>query len=639
MRTWLYLVLAGTLAGAPTEQEISRLAEAAGQLPAKAFFSNDQVIAPQLSPDGSKIAFLFPLEDRRALGVYERATGNAYLVLKAPNESIDAVTWKGNEHLIAYADYHGNRAPDIILTDLAGKKIVKLNDRFGVAAVVDPRSDDPENIIAGFWDRNLGGYLQLFNVYSGKNQTVFRRPEGDSHSRFAEFVTDGNGAVRFYVSLLDRKLTLYYQDGLGAKPVALKTWPFHGYAEWLEMAGVTDDGRTAYLVTRDAEDRGALYRFDTGKRELSGPIFVPPEGEIQRMIFSRDHRRLDGVLYEGAKPRYHWFNPERAELQASVEEAFPGVEVRIVSASKDEKVMMVRVMSDREPGAYFVLDRTAKSMALFKRVQPGLDGRLLRPMEPIAFKARDGLPLEGYITRPWAAMTGRRVPMVVLPHGGPFGIRDSWGYDAEAQFLASRGYAVLQVNFRGSGGYGRSFIDRGKAQWGRAMQDDLTDGVNWAIAQGIADPKHVAIYGASYGGYAALAGVTLTPDLYCCAVNCVGATDLEITYHYRGMDADITDEDFDYRDVWVGPNKEYRSATSPIRMIERIKVPTFHAYGKNDPVVEFDHWTRLKRELKKYNKPFEFLVEEDQGHGFDRGKASVEFYERLERFLAAHLKG
>ncbi|HNC22608.1 MAG TPA: prolyl oligopeptidase family serine peptidase [Opitutaceae bacterium] len=638
MRTWLFLVLASALAGAPTDQEISRLADAARQLPAKAFFGNNQVIAPQLSPDGSKIAFLFPLDDRRAVGVFERATGNAYLVLKAPNESIDELVWKGNEHLIAYADYHGNRDPDIILTDLAGKKIVKLNDKFGMMGIVEPRTDDPENVVAYFWDRNMGGYLQLFNVYSGKCQLVFRRPEGDSHTLFSDFVVDGSGAVRFYGALLEKKITLNYRDGLGAKPVALKTWPRHGYAEWMEEGKVTSDGQTGYLVIRDTEDRGALYQFDTTKHELSGPVFVSPEGEIKKLVFSRDGNRLDGVLYEGAKPRYHWLNPERAALQASIEEAFPGVEVEIVSASKDGAVMIVQVQSDREPGAFFVLDRPAKSMALFKRVQPGLDGRLLRSMEPIAFKARDGLPLEGYITRPWASETGRRVPMVVLPHGGPFGIRDTWGYDAEVQFLASRGYAVLQVNFRGSGGYGRSFIDKGKAQWGRGMQDDLTDGVNWAISQGIADPKRVAIYGASYGGYAALAGVTLTPDLYCCAVNCVGATDLEITYHYRGMDADMRNDDFDYREVWVGPTKEYRSETSPIRRIERIKVPTFHAYGKNDPVVEFDHWTRLKRELKKYNKPFEFLVEEDQGHGFDRGKASIEFYERLERFLAAHLK-
>jgi dipeptidyl aminopeptidase/acylaminoacyl peptidase len=260
----------------------------------------------------------------------------------------------------------------------------------------------------------------------------------------------------------------------------------------------------------------------------------------------------------------------------------------------------------------------------------------MRPMEPISFQARDGLTIHGYLTRP-AGAEGRRVPLVINPHGGPFGVRDHWGFNEEVQFLANRGYAVLQVNFRGSGGYGREFLDRGRQQWGRAMQDDLTDAVRWAIAQGIADPKRVAIYGASYGGYAALAGVTLTPDLYACAVNYVGAADLEITFKDRGEDAYRDSGDFSYQLEWVGPTKEYRDATSPIHFIDRIRVPTLHAYGRKDPRVRIDHWTRLEPLLKRHHKPYVSIEEEAQGHGFRDEKASLAFYAAMEKFLDEHL--
>ncbi len=282
-----------------------------------------------------------------------------------------------------------------------------------------------------------------------------------------------------------------------------------------------------------------------------------------------------------------------------------------------------------------MLDRNTGSLTQFKRIRE-LDPARLCPRKPISYTARDGVVIHGYLTLPKGA-EGRPVPLVIHPHGGPFGVRDSWGYDAEAQFLASRGYAVLQPNYRGSGGYGREFLDQGRFQWGRAMQDDLTDAVKWAVDWGVADPARVAIYGASYGGYAALAGVTLTPELYCCAVNYVGAADLEITFKDRGDDAYLRGSDFSYQREWVGPNAEWRAATSPVNLVERIRVPTLHAYGEKDPRVKIDHWTRLEPLLKKYGKPYEVIVERRQGHGFRDEKASVGFYRAMESFLARNL--
>jgi dipeptidyl aminopeptidase/acylaminoacyl peptidase len=310
--------------------------------------------------------------------------------------------------------------------------------------------------------------------------------------------------------------------------------------------------------------------------------------------------------------------------------------VTVASRSDDDAVRLVWVGSDREPGVYFVFDRRAGSLAQFKRVRDSIDPRLMRPMQPVAFHARDGLELHGYVTRPFGA-NDRPAPLVVVPHGGPFGVRDSWGFDSEVQFLASRGYAVLQVNFRGSGGYGAKFMRAGRQQWGRAMQDDLTDAVKWAITQRIADPERVAIFGASYGGFAAMAGVTLTPELYRCAINYVGVIDLEITGRQLGADAWMRSDDYDFREVWVGATKEYRDAGNPMRFIERIRVPTLHAYGANDPRASIDHWHRLESELRKFKKPYEIVLNKQAGHGFNAEKDRIAFHEAVEKFLARNL--
>jgi dipeptidyl aminopeptidase/acylaminoacyl peptidase len=307
----------------------------------------------------------------------------------------------------------------------------------------------------------------------------------------------------------------------------------------------------------------------------------------------------------------------------------------VTSFSDDQHVAIVWAGHDREPGVYYVLDRKAGSLTQFKRARE-LDPARLSPRRPVSYVARDGLTIHGYLTVP-RGLEGKKVPLVVHPHGGPFGVRDTWGYDNDAQFLASRGYAVLQPNYRGSGGYGREFINRGRHQWGRAMQDDLTDGVNWAIAQGIADPDRVAIYGASYGGYAALIGAMLTPDLYCCAVNYVGASDLEITFKRRGEDEFRYGDDFSYQHEWVGPTRAYRDETSPLNLVDRIQVPTLHVYGGEDPRVKINHWTRLEPLLRRYGKDYETIVENRQGHGFRDLDASISFYSALEKFLAKNL--
>ena len=301
---------------------------------------------------------------------------------------------------------------------------------------------------------------------------------------------------------------------------------------------------------------------------------------------------------------------------------------------KAEKVFVVAVHSDVHPTEYYLLDlRGRTQLVLLGRTNSLLDPAQLQPMKEITYQARDGLTIHGYLTLPRGA-AGRKVPLVINPHGGPYGIRDYWGYNPEVQLLANRGYAVLQPNYRGSAGYGLDFLKAGRHEWGAKMQDDLTDGVQWAIAQGFADPDRICIYGASYGGYAALAGAVFTPDLYCCAVNYVGVSDIGLIanwQHEYGQGGKA------FYKMMIGDDEALIAARSPVNFVERIRIPTLHAYGENDPRVDIKNWTELESALQKYHKTYEYIRQEGEGHGFHYEEAKINFYRHLDAFLAKYL--
>ena len=635
---WLMLAAlaaAATPAGAPTIEQL---------------FGLPQVRQPRLSPDGSKIAFLFPHEKKMALGVFDRATKQSRMILRGADESIYQFFWKGNDRLVFAADVSGNESFFIGSTDLDGKRVLRIAESQRIennltgdfAHIIGHLPLDPNRIgVVGFFGGNIdnstfvGGapVVARVNVRHRAVAPLFELRDSD---RFHSYVFDHRGALRLRARREEGRLIWEHRpdDSASFKPIA--EHPFHGYAETWEPQEFAADNTTLWVISREEHDRGALHAFDTRTFTPGPALFVPPEGEITQLIVSEDRSRLLGVRHEAERERYHWFDDARRALHDRLAATFVGCDIRITSMSDDERVALVFATHDREPGVYYVLDQNAGSLVQFKRTRE-LDPAKLSPRKPICYTARDGLTIHGYLTLP-PGSDGRNLPLILHPHGGPFGVRDSWGFDPDVQFLATRGYAVLQPNYRGSGGYGREFINRGRHQWGRAMQDDLTDGVKWAIEQGIADPARVAIYGASYGGYAALMGVMLTPELYACGVNYVGAADLEITFHQRGEDAWRMPDEFSYRREWVGPTKAYRDETSALRFVDRIKVPTLHAYGAEDPRVKIDHWSRLEPLLKKHGKDYQAIVEGRQGHGFRNEEASVSFQSALETFLAQHLQ-
>lgn len=608
--------------------------------PLEHFFAEPDIRSPQVSPDGRQLAFLTTLGTGKVgVALMDLATGKVEPLVAARDENIDIFFFKSDKHIIYSGDIGGNESAAYRSISLDRRKVVSLaesyrervSDLANWATIVDRLPYDSERMLI-LGPRKVGSSsvdLWYLDVRTGTRKPV---PISTDESDVLEYLADNASAVRARTRLRGEKSIVEVRADAKAPWATAAEFPANDPRWALQFFAA--DNETLYLLSYAETDTAALHSLNVRTLALSGPLYRPPSGEIQAVLTSYDRSKVVGVLYADEKPRYAWFDPERAQLQAQIDATLPHTFNAVVSRSADEQVLVILARSDREPGTYYLLDRRGPRLTPLGKVNRHVVPAQMRPMEPIQFTARDGLVIPGYLTRPAAAAHGP-VPLIVNPHGGPFGVRDEWGFNSEAQFLASRGYAVLQVNYRGSGGYGDRFLKAGQREWGGKMQDDLTDGVAWAVAQGIADPTRVAIYGASYGGYAALAGATFTPDLYRAAVNYVGVSDLSlITSWARGRSGRGSDM---FAREWVGDDRQYKFERSPVNFVDRIHIPTFHAYGFNDPRVEIEHWTRLEPKLKQFGKAYEAMVERDEGHGFDNEKARLRFYARLEDFLARHV--
>jgi dipeptidyl aminopeptidase/acylaminoacyl peptidase len=601
-------------------------------IPMKDFFRNPEKVAYALSPNGEYLAFLQPWEKRLNVFVEKIGSGQpAVRVTSAKARDISGYTWKGNNRIVYIQDTGGDENFRLYAVGSDGSNPKDLTPFEKVRAQIIDRLEDNDNeILVGLNKRNPQVHdVYRINVNTGEMQMIAENP-----GNYTGWATDWDGKLRIATTTDGVNTTLMFRNTEAEKFAPLVTTTFR---ETISPLLFTADNKQLYVASNIGRDKTAIVKYDPENKKELEKIFEHPEVDVTNLLSSRKRRALLGVSYTTDKAQYHFVDKQRADLQKDLERRLPGQEVRLAGCNREEDKCLVRTFTDRSRGSYYFYDLKTKDFRKLSDVSPWLNDQHMAPMKPIKYQSRDGLTINGYLTLP-KGVPARNLPVVVNPHGGPW-FRDSWGYNPEVQFLVNRGYAVLQVNFRGSTGYGRKFWEASFKQWGKAMQDDITDGVQWLIKQGIADPKRVGIYGGSYGGYATLAGLTFTPDLYAAGVDYVGVSNiftfikafppywkpyLEMVYEMVGHPE---------------KDKDLLTAASPFFHSKNIKAPLLIAQGANDPRVNKAESDQMVEALKARGIEVPYIVKDNEGHGFGNEENRFEFYRAMEEFLGKHLGG
>ncbi|WP_166472731.1 S9 family peptidase [Stenotrophomonas sp. Marseille-Q5258] len=619
------------------------------------YLRRDKFTSIKISPSGDYFAATVPMEDRTALAIMHRVEGRLTGSFVPPRDNhASDFHWASDDRVvIGLAEKFGSHdAPrptgelfamnanggrgELLIgyraTARQGSRIQPKKGDAVAAFLADDLPNDPRGVLVTTWPFSADPFTRAerLDVVTGHRQVAARAPV-----QRARFATDPQGEVRFaYGAGGDNINKLYYRAAAGNDWTLVNDENVSGHIE--RPVGFSSDGTLAYLIVEQPRGPAAFVSWNpaTGERL---PVLSDPVVDPARVIYRQGTSIPVGALFMGDTPRTRFFDEKSADarMHRSLEAAFGGEAVYVTSSTRDGKRLLLEVWSGRNPGDFFLFDTVAKHAEHLLSRSDWIDPEAAAVVRPIALKARDGLPLHGYVTVPKGS-EGKRLPMVVVPHGGPFDVYDDGRYDSENQLLAAAGYAVLQVNFRGSGNYGRAHEQAGARQWGGTMQDDVTDATRWAVEQGIADGSKICIYGASYGGYAALMGVAREPALYRCAAGYVGVYDLPMMHTTGDIQGRRSGET--YLKEWIGERSEL-AAVSPVNLADRIKVPVFLAAGGQDERAPIQHTRRMEAALQKAGVPVESLYYPTEGHGFYTDDHRREYYTRLLAFLSRTLGG
>jgi len=632
MKPWTRLLHAGLMAATCWVAVHAAAAPAApttaAPIPLRDFFRNPQEAGHQVSPDGKYLSWVAPYERRMNVFVRPLAGGPVTRVTAETARDISGYFWKG-DRILYVKDFGGDENFHVVSVNLKGEDLKDLTPGDKVRAqIVDGLIDDDRHIIVSHNKREA----RLFDVYRVNVATGEQTLIAQNPGNVTGWLTDHDGKLRVARTTDGVNNTLLYRDKEDEPFRPLLTTHFK---EQVVPIFFTFDNQRLYVASNRGRDKVAIFEFDPASAKEGKLIAEHPEVDMSGLVYSRKRKVLLAAGFTTWKSGRFFLDAETEKMFKAVEAKLPGYEIAFTSTNKAEDKFIVASFSDKTRGKRYLFDKASGQLQLLSDVSPWLPEQQLADMKPIRYTSRDGMTIHGYLTLP-KGVAPKNLPVVVNPHGGPWA-RDVWGFNPEVQFLANRGYAVLQMNFRGSVGYGRKFWESSFKQWGKTMQDDVTDGVQWLIKEGIADPKRIGIYGASYGGYATLAGITFTPDLYAAAVDYVGVSNLftfmnTIPPYWKPM--------LDMLHEMVGHperDKELLHATSPVFHADKIKTPLFVAQGAKDPRVSIKESDQIVEALKKRGVAVEYMVKENEGHGFANEENRFEFYEAMERFLAKHL--
>jgi len=539
--------------------------------------------------------------------------------------------WASNERIVYARDQAGEENFHLFAVNIDGSNPVDLTPFEGVrAGVIDDLRDNDQDMIISLNKRDPRFYdAYRINIETGELKLI-----GENPGNIIGWLTDHEGLLRLAITSDGVNTSILYRDNESQSFQTILTTDFK---ETLTPVSFTYDNQCLYAFSNLGRDKAALVVFDPKTQKELELIYENSYVDVSGLLISDKRKKLIAVTYLTDKLRYHFFDEEVESIFQDLTKKIPGYELALSSVNQDENRFIIRTYSDKSLGSYFLYDVETSNLQKIADISPWIDEKYMADMEPISYNSQDGLTIHGYLTLP-KGVEPKNLPVVINPHGGPW-YRDSWGYSAEVQFLANRGYAVLQMNFRGSTGYGRAFWEAGFKQWGRKMQDDITDGVQWLIDQGIADLKRIGIYGGSYGGYATLAGITLTPDLYAAAVDYVGISNIftfleAIPPYWEPLRQQFYEMIGD-----PSKDKELLESVSPLFLVNQIKTPLFIAQGANDPRVKKSESDQIVAALEKRGIKVQYMVKENEGHGFANEENRFDFYRAMEEFLSEHLGG
>jgi dipeptidyl aminopeptidase/acylaminoacyl peptidase len=653
----LPLAVPGAAAEAPA-------AASGAAVPLASFFDNSSFGGALLSPSGRYLAARSGAPGRRiALAVVDLQENTLKVVASPRDADIGHVVWVNDERLAfdmtdreigPGESYLGaglfavnrdgsdlrqlakRRGEDYVSerTSMAARKLLP----WSTFLMDDDGAQDSEWLYVTSYDLEDDGQVRTVNLLRLNTLTgqssIVQRP-----ARVDEWMLDHQGKPRLATGHERDQTTLYYLDPANGQWRALASYrSYTGGQGAIAPLGFGADG-TLYVSARGGKDTLSLYAFDYQAGKIKDEPLIETKGYDFSGGLVANRARLLGVHYETDARATVWLDPAMRAVQEKIDKLLPStVNMISVAAGPDAPWVLVRSYSDVQPSVYTLYNLRTGKLNKVGEAHPGIDSRRMATQEMLRYKARDGLEVPALLTVPPGTPKGARLPLVVLVHGGPYVRGSAWGWDAESQFLASRGYAVLEPAFRGSTGFGAKHFMAGWKQWGLKMQDDIADGTRWAIAQGIADPKRICIAGASYGGYATLMGLINDPDLYRCGIDWVGVTDIQLLYDgHWSFKSDMSDEwkEYGMPEMVGDPVKDAAqlAATSPLRHAERIRQPLLMAYGGVDQRVPIYHGRKFHDAVSKTNKQVEWVDYQDEGHGWTLPKTRFDFWGRVEKFL------
>ncbi|MET4573846.1 dipeptidyl aminopeptidase/acylaminoacyl peptidase [Stenotrophomonas rhizophila] len=622
------------------------LSATAGAVDLERYLRDDAFTNIKISPDGTYVAASVPLQDATAIAILRTSDMAMVGSFRPPRDNhAGSFDWVSNERLVIglaqkwgrldkprpTGELYGINADGRSGELLVGYRVGGLNDSQVSAFLTDELADDERNVLIAVWPFAENPYTRIerMDAVTGRRIIVARSPVQGAH-----FTTDNTGEVRFALgSGSDNVQKLYYRVQRGEDWVLLNDEAVSRRVE--KPLGFSADGSVAYLWIEQAEGPDAIVSWNpqTNERHTLLRDEVVDPG---RVIYQPGTHIPVGALYYGDVPKARFFDDtsSTARLYRSLQAALRSP-VYITSSTRDGRIVLAQTWSGSNPGDFYRYDTVEKKARLLASRSSWIDPSQSAQVRPVALKARDGLPLHGFLTVP-NGKEARRLPMVVVPHGGPIGVFDDGSYEHETQLLAAAGYAVLQINFRGSSNYGRAHTAAARHQWGLRMQDDVTDATRWAIEQGIADGKRICIYGASYGAYAALMGTVREPGLYQCAAGYVGIYDLPLMFERGDIQSDRSG--MTYLRDWLGA-PEALAERSPVNLAAQVKVPVFLAAGGEDKRAPIQHTKKMEAALRRAGTPVESLYYKSEGHGFYTPQHQREYYTRLLAFLSRSLGG